>query len=113
MKFEENKSDWNISWYIEKAPDNAGMLIKEGPKSREDNKSNLWIIDSLAKEKRIFLEMPTGSWARLELQSTANGNLRLLCRYPTGSIDYIFSGPVEKDYIYRTWYQSVLTKTPL
>ncbi|HEY9207130.1 MAG TPA: VWA domain-containing protein [Candidatus Methanoperedens sp.] len=105
-KIEENDSDRNISWSTEKAPDNAGMLVKEGPKSGEDNKSSLWILDSSAKEKRIFLEMPTASWARLELQPVASGNLRLLCRYPTGSIDNIFSGPVEKGYIYRIWYQS-------
>ncbi len=82
------------------------MLAKKGPKSGEDNKSSLWIIDSSAKEKRIFLEIPTGSWAKLELQPATEGKLQLLCRYPTGSIDIIFSGPVEKGYIYRTWYQS-------
>ncbi len=95
-----------ISWYIEKAPDNAGMLAKEGSNPGEDNKSSLWIIDSSAKERRTSLEMPTGSWARLELQPMADGNLRLLCRYSTGSIDNISSGPVEKGFIYRIWYQS-------
>ena len=105
-KIEENDGDRNISWYTEKAPDNAGMLAKKGLKSGEDNKSSLWIIDSSAKEKRIFLEIPTGSWARLELQPATEGKLQLLCRYPTGSIDIIFSGPVEKGYIYRIWYQS-------
>ncbi len=105
-KLEGNDSDRSISWYTEKAPDNAGMLVKEGLKSREDNKSSLCIIDSLANEKRIFLEVPTGSWAKLELQPAANGNLHILCRYPTGSIDNIFNGHVEKGYIYRIWYQS-------
>lgn len=50
--------------------------------------------------------MPAGSWARLELQPATDGNLLLLCRYPTGSIDTIFSITVKKGYIYRTWYQS-------
>jgi Ca-activated chloride channel family protein len=50
--------------------------------------------------------MPTGSWVRLELLPEANGNLNLLCCYPTGSIDDVFSGPMEKGYIYRIWYRS-------
>ena len=103
-KFEENDGDRIIFWYTEKAPDN--LLVKEGPKSGTNDKSSLLIIDSSAKERRIFLEIPPGSWAGLELKPEADGNLRLFCRYPTGSIDNIFSSPVEKDYIYRTWYQS-------
>ena len=103
-KFKENDDDSNISWYAEKIPGN--LLTKERPESGKDNKSSLWITDSSAKERRISLELPTGSWARLELQPAADGNLLLLCRYPTGSIDTIFSTPVEEGYIYRTWYQS-------
>jgi Ca-activated chloride channel homolog len=104
-KFKENDSD-SISWYTENAPDNAGMLAKEGQKFRYDDKSNLWIIDSSSKERRTSLEMPSGSWVNLELQPEANGSLHLLCRFPTGSIDNIFSGTVEKSYIYRIWYRS-------
>jgi Ca-activated chloride channel homolog len=105
-KIEENDSNRSISWYTEKTPDNAGTLTKEGQKHRENNKSNLWIIDSSAKERRTSLEMPSGSWAKLELQPEADGNLRLLCRYPTGSTDNIFSDHVEKTYIYILWHQS-------
>lgn len=101
-----NDVNRDISWYTEKAPDNAGMLPKESQKYGKDIKSSLWIIDSSAKERKISLEIPAGSWAWLELQPEVDGNLRLLCRYPTGSIDNIFSGPVKKDYIYRKWYQT-------
>ena len=103
-KFKENDDKDNTSWYAEKIPDN--LILKERTESGKDNKSSLWIIDSSAKERRISSELPTGSWARLELQPAADGNLLLLCRYPTGSVDTIFSTPVEKGYIYRTWYQS-------
>jgi len=101
--FKENDDD-NISWYTEEIPGNS--LTKERSEPGKGNKSSLWITDSSAKERRTSLELPAGSWARLELQPATDGNLLLLCRYPTGSIDTIFSTPVEKGYIYRTWYQS-------
>lgn len=50
--------------------------------------------------------MPAGSWTELELLPMSNGNLRLLCRYPTGSIDNLFSGHVKKDYGCKIKYQS-------
>jgi len=105
-KFEKNDRDQSVSWFTEKAPDNAGMLAKEGQKYREENKNSLWIIDSSAKERRTSLEIPSGSWVKLELQPETNGSLLLLCRFPTGSIDNIFSCTVQKSYIYRIWYQS-------
>ncbi len=103
-KFEENDSDDITFWYTEKAPVN--LLLKKGPKSGKKNESSLWIIDSSAKERRISLEMPAGSWACLELQPEVSEKLRLFCRYPTGSIDNLLSSPVEKGYIYRTYCQS-------
>ena len=105
-KFEDNDGDMSIYWFTQNAPYDADMLTKEGQKYKEDNKSNLWIIDSLAKKKRTSLEIPSGSWAKLELQPHTDGNMRLLCRYPTGSIDNIFSSPLERSYIYRIWHQS-------
>ena len=105
-KFEDNDGDLSIYWFTQNAPDDADILTKEGPKNTEDNKSNLWIIDSLAKRRRTSLEIPSGSWAKLELQPQTDGNLCLLCRYPTGSIDNIFSSALERSYIYRIWYQT-------
>lgn len=103
-KSEENDGDDIIFWYTEKAQVN--LVLKKGPKSEKKNESSLWIIDSSAKERSISLEMPAGSWAELELQPEVSENLCLFCRYPTGSIDNLLSSPVEKGYIYRTYYQS-------
>ncbi|MDL5503034.1 MAG: hypothetical protein QSU88_07450, partial [Candidatus Methanoperedens sp.] len=75
-KFKENNDDRNLFWYAEKIP--GDLLIKERPESGKDNKSSLWITDSSAKERRISMELPTGSWARLELQPATDGNLLLL-----------------------------------
>lgn len=103
-----NDSDPGDSWYSSQAPDDAGQLTDEGMQPAQDEKNSLWIVDSNGKNSKTSLEVPSGAFTRLKLLPAASGELKLYCRYPTGSTDLLLFGQVLKGHSYRTWYQTEL-----
>jgi Ca-activated chloride channel family protein len=96
----EEASDQEYVWFSFETPVDAGQLLDQGQAPVEQMNSSLWIVDSTGKEKRSSLEAPAGSWASLKLVPTTGGELKLYCRYPTGSVDELLAGAVEADKAY-------------
>jgi Ca-activated chloride channel family protein len=96
------------TWSSSDVPDNAGSLIEEGllPGGIADNDNRLWIADLTGKERNTSLDMPPQTWARLSILPAKSGELKLYCRYPTGSVDLLLESPVRGSYSYETWYQA-------
>ncbi len=101
-------SDQEADWYSFDNPDNAnsGKLIEEGQLSGQNEKNELWIVDLTGKERRTSLEMPSSSWSRLLILPAVDGELKLYCRYPTGSVDLLLSGNVRSGRSYGAWLQA-------
>jgi Ca-activated chloride channel family protein len=91
----EEASDQEYVWFSFETPVDAGQLLDQGQAPVEQMNSSLWIVDSTGKEKRSSLEAPAGSWASLKLVPTTGGELKLYCRYPTGSVDELLAGAVK------------------
>lgn len=98
------------TWYSSDVPDSAGGLTEEGvlPGGIEHNDNRLWIADLTGKERNTSLDVPSQTWARLSILPAKSGDLKLYCRYPTGSVDLLLEAPVRGGYSYGTWYQAEL-----
>ncbi len=68
----------------------------------------LALIDSSGEESRTSLEMPSGSWTRLRLTPKGDGDLKLFCLYPTGTIAVVLNASVKEDRSYSTWIEAGL-----
>ncbi|HSD57269.1 MAG TPA: VWA domain-containing protein [Methanotrichaceae archaeon] len=101
-------SDQEAGWYSFDNPDNAGKLIEEGQLLGQNEKNELWIVDLTGKEQRTSLEMPSSSWSRLSILPAVDGELKLYCRYPTGSVDLLLSDNVRSGRSYGAWLQAEL-----
>lgn len=99
-------SGHEYTWYISEAPSVAGRLVDEGLRPGQEENSGLWIVDCAEKERRTCLEVPMGAWARMMLAPSASGELKLYCRYPTGTVDLLFMDDVEVGHSYSAWYLS-------
>lgn len=100
--------DQGYDWYSLQVPDGSDQITDEGPQPAYDEKNSLWIVDSTGKNSRTSLEVPSGAFVRLKLVPEASGDLKLYCRYPTGSTDLLLTGRVEKGHGYRAWCQTEL-----
>ncbi len=93
-------------WYRFGPPTSTEGLRDEGPSSGEVEEEGIWIADLEGKERRGSLEIPMGAWARLMIAPSEEGDLELLCRYPTGTVQKIPAGVVEANRLYFTWFQA-------
>jgi Ca-activated chloride channel homolog len=100
--------DQDITWYAAQAPAEAGQLADEGPLPANQNNNSLLIVDSAGREARTSLEVPSDSWAYLRLSPAADGELKLYCLYPTGSVDEILSASAKSGKSYRAVYHAEL-----
>src|SRR5512139_3065247 len=84
-------------WHTYETPEDANLLVEEGSISgAQQGRSSLAIVDSLGKQSRTSLEIPSGSWARLSLVPGESGQMQLFCLYPTGSVATMHSSSAEK-----------------
>ncbi len=96
------------TWYSSDVPANAGGLMEEGllPGEMADNDNRLWITDLTGKVRNTSLDLPPQTWARLSILPAGSGDLKLYCRYPTGSVNMLLEGHVRGGYSYGAWYQA-------
>jgi len=94
------------AWYGSEAPSVADRLVDEGLRPGQEDNNGLWIVDSAEKERRTSLEVPMGAWARMMLAPSASGELKLYCRYPTGTVDFLLMDDVVEGHSYGAWYLS-------
>ncbi len=104
--FSGDDSGDEYTWYGTEAPSVAGRLVDEGLRPGQEENNGLWIVDSAEKERRTSLEVPMGAWARMMLAPSVSGELKLYCRYPTGTVDLLLMDDVEEGHIYSAWYLS-------
>ncbi|HPJ84988.1 MAG TPA: VWA domain-containing protein [Methanothrix sp.] len=98
--------DNDADWYSYDAPTSPEGLADEGPLSGREEAGGIWIVDSSGTEKRTSLEIPMGAWARVMLAPSESGELRLFCRYPTGTENQLLAEEVEAGHGYSAWYQA-------
>ncbi|MDM7911963.1 MAG: VWA domain-containing protein, partial [Methanotrichaceae archaeon] len=72
----------------------------------QSGKNELWIVDLTGVDRRTSLEMPSSSWSRLSILPAVDGELKLYCRYPTGSVDLLLSDHVRSGHSYGAWLQA-------
>ena len=102
-------SDEESGWHTYETPKDANRLVEEGSISdAQQDRSSLAIVDSLGKQSRTSLEIPSGSWARLSLSPVESGQMQLFCLYPTGSVATMHNSSVEKGKTYTAWFQAGL-----
>ncbi|MGA9099589.1 MAG: VWA domain-containing protein, partial [Methanotrichaceae archaeon] len=70
--------------------------------------NGLMIVDSTEKKSKTSLDVPPGAFVRLKLLPAASGELKLYCRFPTGSTDLLLTGRVKSGHCYSAWYQTEL-----
>jgi Ca-activated chloride channel family protein len=99
-------SDQEADWYSFDNPDNAGIFIEESQLSGQNEKNEIWIVDLTGKERRTSLKMPSLSWSKLSILPAVDGELKLYCRYPTGSVDLLLSDHVRSGRSYGAWLQA-------
>jgi len=93
-------------WYRFAPPSSPEGLSPEGPSADEGGGEGIWITDLDGKERRTALEIPMGAWARLMIAPSSEGDLELLIRYPTGTVQKMLAGSVETGWIYSSWLQA-------
>jgi len=93
-------------WYSFDAPEEPEGLIDEGLSSGQEGAGGIWIADSSGEERRAVLEMPMGAWARVMMATSESGELKLYCRYPTGTAYQLTAEEVESGRVYGAWYQA-------
>lgn len=98
--------DDEYDWYSSDAPNSPEVLSDEGLLSEEEESNGIWIIDSSGKERRTTLEIPMGAWAKVMIAPSESGELKLYCRYPTGTAYLLIAGEVEAGHGYGAWYQA-------
>ncbi len=100
--------DYESGWYVYEAPEDSARLVENDSISALPDKSSLLIVDSRGKQSRTTLEMPSGTWAQIQLISPESGKMQLFCLYPTGSVAPMLNASVEKGRSYTTWQQAGL-----
>ena len=93
-------------WYRFAPPSSPEGLSPEGPSADEGGGEGIWITDLDGKERRTALEIPMGAWARLMIAPSSEGDLELLIRYPTGTVQKMLAGSVETGWIFSSWLQA-------
>lgn len=101
-----DSSDQEDDWYSFGNPDNADKLVEEGQLSGQNEKNELWIVDLTGIDRRTSRDMPSSSWSRLSILPAVDGELKLYCRYPTGSVDLLLSDHVRSGRSYGAWLQA-------
>ncbi len=101
-------SDQGYSLYMSEAPKDVSQLTDEEQLSAQNLGNGLLIVDSNGNGSKTSLDVPPGAFVRLRLQPAASGDLKLYCRFPTGSTDLLLTGRAEKGHSYRAWYQTEL-----
>jgi Ca-activated chloride channel family protein len=101
-----NGSDQEYGWYSSEAPKDLGQLTEGGAQFAQGENNSLLIVNSTGNNSKTFLDAPPGAFIALQLRPGASGELKLYCRYPTGSTDLLLTGQAEKGHIYRAWYQT-------
>lgn len=104
----EEASDQERSWFTWEAPGDAEQLKDAGIQAAPQKSNSLSITDSTGSDARTSREIPSGTWAYLRLEPASSGEMRLYCRYPTGSIDLILSETAEAGRAYQARYQAEL-----
>ncbi len=104
----EGASDQEYVWFSFEKPIDANQLLDLGQAPVGQTNSSLWIVDATGKEKCATLEAPEGSWASLQLVPAKGGEMKLNCRYPTGSVDVILTGTVEAGNVYGVRFRGDL-----
>lgn len=103
-----DQSDQVYSWYTSEAPKDIGQLLDEGLHPTQNLGNGLLIVDSAEENSKTSLDAPTEAFVRLKLLPAASGDLKLYCRFPTGSTDLLLTGRVERGHGYLAWYQTEL-----
>jgi Ca-activated chloride channel family protein len=93
-------------WYSSDASSSPEGLSDEGLLSEGEETGGIWIVDSSGKEKRTALEIPMGAWAKLMIAPSESGELKLYCRYPTGTEYLLIAEEVKAGRVYSAWYQA-------
>jgi len=83
-------------WYSSQAPVDVDKLTDENLVPAQDQKNNLWIIESTGMNVNTSLDIPAGNWARLKLVPSASGELKIYCQYPTGSNVLLLTDNVQR-----------------
>ncbi len=95
-------------WFSSYAPDDDDQLTVGSPSFGRSDRNSLWVEDSNGREKERSLKAPQGVWVSLAIVPKSGGELKLYCRYPTGTVDLLFAEDVRKGYSYRAWYHTEL-----
>ena len=103
-----DQSDQVYSWYTSEAPNDVNQLTDEGLQFARNLGNGLMIVDSTENKSKTSLDVPPGAFVRLKLLPAASGELKLYCRFPTGSTDLLLTGRVESGHSYSAWYQTEL-----
>lgn len=98
--------DQGYSWYTSEAPSNVSQLTEEGIEPTQNANNSLMIINLAGNNSKTSLDLPPGSFVRLKLLPAASGELKLYCRFPTGSTDLLLTGKAEKGKSYNAWFQA-------
>jgi Ca-activated chloride channel family protein len=101
-------SDQESSWYAFEPPADSDRLVESASMGALPDKSSLLIVDSQGRQSRTTLDIPSGTWAQLQVMPPASGELQLFCLYPTGSVAQVQSATVEKGKSYTAWQQAGL-----
>lgn len=100
--------DQGNSWYTMEAPKDISQLDDQGMASVQSENNSLMIINLAGNRSKTSLNVTPGSFTRLKLLPAASGELKLYCRFPTGSTDLLLNGTVKKGHSYSAWYQTEL-----
>ncbi len=103
-----DQSDQVYSWYTSEAPNDVNQLTDEGLQFARNLGNGLMIVDSTENKSKTSLDVPPGAFVRLKLLPAASGELKLYCRFPTGSTDLLLTGRVKSGHCYSAWYQTEL-----
>jgi len=103
-------SDHESGWYVYETPEDSARLVESSSISASalPDKGSLLIVDSQGRQSRTTLDIPSGTWAQLQVMPPASGELQLFCLYPSGSVAQMLSASVEKGKSYTAWQQAGL-----
>jgi Ca-activated chloride channel family protein len=106
LSWGDDDDDDVYDWYSSDVPSSPEDLSDEGLFSEGEETGGIWIVDSSGKERRTSLEIPMGAWARLMIAPSESGELKLRCRYPTGTEYLLMTEAVDAGHGYSAWYQA-------
>jgi Ca-activated chloride channel family protein len=100
--------DEEYVWHTAEPPTDPEKLVEEGSQAMLLENSSLAIVDLDGKETRKSLDIPAGNWARLSLAPDADGEIKIFCLYPTGTVTSIMTARVLLGKSYTAWYHAGL-----